>query len=139
MKNISVLSRKFSEYMSKGNANSAVKLLSSNIEGGVLSLNKETLIKSDIQDDIGSKMLTKHNLTEDTEAAFIELNFRKCMWLLCATYRAPTQNHDYFFDNINKCLDVYSAYETVALADDFNAQVGEKWFDTFLYQHERIP
>ena len=139
MKNISVLSRKFSEYMSKGNANSAVKLLSSNIEGGVLSLNKETLIKSDIQDDIGSKMLTKHNLPEDTEAAFIELNFRKCMWLLCATYRAPTQNHDYFFDNINKCLDVYSAYETVALAGDFNAQVGEKWFDTFLYQHERIP
>ena len=87
MKNISVLSRKFSEYMSKGNANSAVKLLSSNIEGGVLSLNKETLIKSDIQDDIGSKMLTKHNLPEDTEAAFIELNFRKCMWLLCATSR----------------------------------------------------
>ena len=139
MKNISVLSRKFSEYMSKGNANSAVKLLSSNTEGGVLSLNKETLIKSDIQDDIGSKMLTKHNLTEDTEAAFIELNFRKCMWLLCATYRAPTQNHDYFFDNIDKCLDVYSAYETVALAVDFNVQVGEKWFDTFLYQHERIP
>ena len=139
MKNISVLSRKFSEYMSKGNANSAVKLLSSNTEGGVLSLNKETLIKSDIQDDIGSKMLTKHNLPEDTEAAFIELNFRKCMWLLCATYRAPTQNHDYFFDNIDKCLDVYSAYETVALAVDFNVQVGEKWFDTFLYQHERIP
>ena len=84
-------------------------------------------------------MLTKHNLPEDTEAAFIELNFRKCMWLLCATYRAPTQNHDYFFDNIDKCLDVYSAYETVALAVDFNVQVGEKWFDTFLYQHERIP
>ena len=30
------------------------------------------------QDGIPSKMLTKHNLAEDIEAAFIELNIRKC-------------------------------------------------------------
>ena len=78
-------------------------------------------------------MLTKHNLPEDIETAFIELNVRKCMWLLCATYRAPSQNHNYFFDNIDKGLDVYSTYERVALAGDFNAKVGEKSFDTFLY------
>ena len=89
-----------------------------------------------VRDDIPSKMLTKHNLPEDIEAAFIELNFRKCKWLLCATYRAPSQNHNYFFDNIDKGLDVYSTYERVALAGDFNAQVGEKSFDAFLYQHE---
>ena len=45
-----------------------------------------------VRDDTPSKMLTKHNLSEDIEAAFIELNFRKCRWLLCATYRAPLQN-----------------------------------------------
>ena len=89
-----------------------------------------------VRDDIPSKMLTKHNLPEDIEAAFIELNFRKCKWLLCATYRAPSQNHNYFFDNVDKGLDVNSTYERVALAGDFNAQVGEKLFDTFLYQHE---
>ena len=88
-----------------------------------------------VRDDTPSKMLTKHNLPEDIEAAFIELNFCKCKWLLCATYRAPSQNHNYFFDNIDKCLDVYSTYERVALAGDFNAKVGEKSFDTFLYQH----
>ena len=86
-----------------------------------------------VRDDIPSKMLTKHNLPEDIEAAFIELNFRKCKWLLCATYRAPSQNHNYFFDNIDKGLDVYSTYERVALAGDFNAKVSEKSFDTFLY------
>ena len=31
---------------------------------------------------------------------------------------------------------MYSTYERVALAGDFNAQVGEKQFDTILYQHE---
>ena len=89
-----------------------------------------------VRDDIPSKMLTKHNLPEDIEAAFIELNFRKCKWLLCATYRAPSQNHNYFFDNIDKCLVVYSTYERVALGCDFNAHVGGKLFDTFLYQYE---
>ena len=77
-----------------------------------------------VRDDIPSKMLTKHNFPEDTEAAFIELNFRKRRWLLCATYRAPSQNYNYFFDNIDKGLDVYSTYKRVALAGDFNAQVG---------------
>ena len=86
-----------------------------------------------VWDYISSKMLTKHDLPEGIEAAFIEMNFRKCKWLLCATYRAPSQNHYYFFDNIDKCLDVYSTYERVALAIDFNVQVGEKSFDTFLY------
>ena len=89
-----------------------------------------------VRDDIPSKMLTKHDLPEDIEAGFIELNFRKCKWLLCATYRAPSQNDNVFFDNIDKCLDVYSTYERVALAGDYNAKVGEKLFDTFLYQHK---
>ena len=84
-----------------------------------------------VRDDIPSKMLTKHNIPEDTEAAFIKLNFRKCKWLLYATYRAPSQNHNGFFDNIDKCLDVYSTYERVALAGDFHAQVSEKSFDAF--------
>ena len=99
--------------------------LDRNINGGGLMIY--------VRDDIPSKMLTKHNLPKDIEAAFIELNFRKCKWLLYATYRAPSQNHNYFFDNIDKGLDVYSTYERVAVAGDFNAQVGEKSLDTFLY------
>ena len=89
-----------------------------------------------VWDGIPSKTLTKHNLPEDIEAAFIELNFHKSKWLLCTTYPAPIQNHNYFFDNIDKGLDVYSTYERVALAGDFNSQVGEKSFHTFLYQYE---
>ena len=50
-----------------------------------------------VRNDIPSKMLIKHNLPEDIEAAFTELNFHKCKWLLGAIYRAPSQNHNYFF------------------------------------------
>ena len=92
-----------------------------------------------VRDDIPRKMLTKHNLLEDIEAALIELNFRKCKWLLCATNRAPSHNHDYFLDNIDECLDVHSTYERVALADGFNAQVGEKLFDTFYINMNLFP
>ena len=55
-----------------------------------------------VRDYIPSKMLAKHNLPEDIEAAFIELNFRKCKRFICATYRAPSQNHNYLFNNIDK-------------------------------------
>ena len=55
---------------------------------------------------------------------------------MCATYRPPSQNHKYLFDNTDKDLYVYSTYERVVLAGDFNARVGEKFFDTFLNRHE---
>ena len=50
--------------------------------------------------------------------------------------KKPFQNHNYFFDNIDKILDVYSTYEQVALTGNCNAQVRENLFDTLLYQHE---
>ena len=55
---------------------------------------------------------------------------------MCATYHPSSQNHNHLFDNIGKGLHVYTTYESVDLAGDYNVQVGEKLFDTFLYQHE---
>ena len=89
-----------------------------------------------VRGDMRSKILMKHNLPEDIEAPFTELNLQKCKWLLCAPYRPPSKNHNYFFDNIDKGLGVYSTDENVALAVDFNVQVGGKSFDTFLFQRE---
>ena len=43
MKNIHVVSRKFREYMNNRNVNSTIKLLSNNMEGGVVPSNKETI------------------------------------------------------------------------------------------------
>ena len=56
--------------------------------------------------DIPSKIVTKHCFPKDIEALLIELNFRKCKWLLCGFYH-PQYQKEYFFDNIDMALYVY--------------------------------
>ena len=85
-----------------------------------------------VRKDIPTKVLTKHNLPEDIEGIFLEINFRKSKWLLCRTYHLSSQNDQYFFDNIDKTLDIYCSYEKIVLAD-FNAQERERLLDTFLH------
>ena len=69
---------------------------------------------------------------------FIELNFRKCKWLLSGNYHPPSQSDQYFFDKLDNTLDVSFNYENILLVDDFNGQIGETCLDTFLYQHENL-
>ena len=88
-----------------------------------------------ITEDISSKLITKHCFPKDIEALFIELNLRKCKWLLCGLYHPPSQKDQYFFDNIDKALDVYSTYEKVILGGTFVSQIDENCIDTFMYQH----
>ena len=58
------------------------------------------------REDIPTKILTKQNLPEDIEGIFLEINFRKSKWLLCRIYHPPSQNDEYFFDNLDKALDI---------------------------------
>ena len=51
-------------------------------------------------------------------------------------YHPPSQPDQYFFDNLDKALDVYSTCEKALITGDFNAQEGKKCLNTFLYQHE---
>ena len=64
---------------------------------------------------------------------FLEINFRKSKCLLCGTYHPPSQNDQYFVDNIDKALNIYCSYEKIVLAGDVNAQEGERLLDTFLH------
>ena len=65
-------------------------------------------------------MLIKHKFPDDIEALFVEINFRKCKWLLCGLYHPASQSDHYFFDNLHKALDVYSTYEKALITGDFN-------------------
>ena len=56
-------------------------------------------------------------------------------WLLIRTYHPPSENNQYYFECLDKALDVYSHYERVILTGDFNTQENEYVFDLFLYQH----
>ena len=89
-----------------------------------------------VREDIPSKELRKHLFPNDIERTFVQTNFRKSKWLLCVTSQPRSQSDQYYFDNIDKALDVYCQYENILLVGDFNAQTGEKCFDDFLFQHE---
>ena len=89
-----------------------------------------------VREDIPSKVLRKHLFLNDIEGIFVEINFRKNKWLLCGTYHPPLRSDQYYFDNIGKVLDAYCQYDRVVLIGGFNAQIGEKCFEDFLFQHQ---
>ena len=67
---------------------------------------------------------------------FFQINFRKIKWLLGWIYHPPSQPDQYFFDSLDKALDVYCNYEKVVLVGDFNAKIAEMYLGNFLFQHE---
>ena len=43
-----------------------------------------------VREDIPNKELSKHTFPHDIEGLFIEINLRKCKWLLFGTYHPPS-------------------------------------------------
>ena len=43
-----------------------------------------------IHNTISRKILEKHIFAINVESIFVELNLRKCKWLLCGTYHPPS-------------------------------------------------
>ena len=89
-----------------------------------------------IRDSIPSKILEKYSCPKHIECLFMELNFRKCKWLLCGTYHPPSENDEYYFNYVNKALDRYSNYKKVSLVGDFNTEITEHYIEPFLYGHK---
>ena len=89
-----------------------------------------------IREDIASKLLDKHVFPYDMEGLFVELNFRKCKWLLFGTYHPLSQADIYYFDNLDKTFDTYSSYEKRLLIGDFNKKISEPCIDSFIYEHD---
>ena len=88
-----------------------------------------------ICDDIPSILLTKHVFSDDIEGLFIKLNFRKVQWLLFGTYQPPSQKDSYYFNNLDKALDLYIHYDKKLLVGDFSTEVSDNILSTILYQH----
>ena len=66
-----------------------------------------------IREDILSKRLDKHVFPYDMEGLLVELNFRKCKWLLFRTYHPPSQADIYYFDNLDKAFDTSLFFERI--------------------------
>ena len=75
-----------------------------------------------IRENIPSKLLEKHNFSDDIEGLFVELNFRKVKWLLFGTYHLPSQNGIYYFNQLDKAINTYNNCDKVLLIRDFNAE-----------------
>ena len=70
------------------------------------------------------------------EALFVEINLRKCKFLLVGTYHSThpdygTSDNDLFVQ-MGLTLDVYGSYEKFLLADDFNVQEHQPCMQDFL-------
>ena len=89
-----------------------------------------------VRKHIPSKLLQKRVFAVDIEGLFIELNFRKCQWLLFGTYHPPSWEDQYYCNNLDEILDTYCQYDKVLLSGDFNSEMSEVCFDSFLYQHD---
>ena len=59
-----------------------------------------------IREDISCKELKSHGFVEDIAGIFIEINLRKCKWLLFTTYHPPSQYDKYFFDYLRRDLEI---------------------------------
>ena len=89
-----------------------------------------------IREDVPCKKLKSHSFAEDTEGTFIEINLRKCKWLLFAMYHPPSQCDKYFFHYLRRSLDIYSAsYDKFVLIGDFNSEESEDTLAHFLNYH----
>ena len=89
-----------------------------------------------VRKDIPSKFLRKHLFPNGIEEIFVEINFSKSKLQLCSTYNPPSQSDQYYVDNIGKALDIYCQYGKVVLVENLTAQIEERCFDEFLFQHQ---
>ena len=50
-----------------------------------------------IHDTVSSQILEKHIFANNVESSFVELNFRKCKWLIYETHHLPSQSNEFIF------------------------------------------
>ena len=90
-----------------------------------------------VSKDIISKQLYKHSFTYDIEGIFIEINLKKCKWLLFGTYHPPSQPDFYYFENVSCALDIDTKfYDKILFICDFISEDSEPCFSDFLNRHE---
>ena len=63
----------------------------------LIGIEKWSQVMTYVRENIPSKLLKKYVLPSDIECMFLELDFRKCKWLLVGTYHLPSQNDHFFF------------------------------------------
>ena len=90
-----------------------------------------------VRDDIPSKKLSRHTFPADIEGIFLEINLLKTKWLLYGSYHPPSQVDTYYFDYLERALDIYNNFYTnFLLTGDFNSEETETCMHNLLHQYD---
>ena len=92
-----------------------------------------------VREDIPSKVLNKHNFSENIEGLFVEVNLRKMKLLFFGTYHSTHNVYGSpdikYFEQLGLALDVYSNYDKFLLAGDFNVEEDAECLQEFLFHY----
>lgn len=94
-----------------------------------------------IREDIPSKQFTKHNLSENIEGIFVEINLRKVnlrkvQWFLFRTYHPSWKQAKDFLKQVHYALDTsIQIYNKLILAGDFTFDETESISSECLYKN----
>ena len=86
-----------------------------------------------INEKIPCKTVSFEGLPDDCEVTLIELSIKSRKWLCNDLYKLPSQNENYFLENLSLALTKMSCdYENVMLIEDFNLTVENKNLEVFM-------
>jgi hypothetical protein len=75
-----------------------------------------------VRSDIPSRLLNDFSFDTSIQILPVELNLRKCKWLLLSIYRPPHQDLKYFLTSLSDALSFYSvSYDNLLIVGDFNS------------------
>ena len=76
-----------------------------------------------ISSSIPSRQLHYKNLNLSIQAVPFEINLRKDKWLVISVYRPPSQNSEYFLNELDKIIDYFSvSNDNHVIIGDFNLE-----------------
>ena len=76
-----------------------------------------------IKSHLPSRRLTNYTTPKDIQVISFQLNLRKERWMFLCIYRPPTQNKQYFLDNLTMIVDHYSSiYDNHIILGDSNLE-----------------
>ena len=76
-----------------------------------------------INSSISSRQIHCRNLNLSMQAVPFKINFRKDKWLVISVYRPPSQNSEYFLNELDKIIDYFSvSYDNHVIIGEFNLE-----------------
>jgi hypothetical protein len=90
-----------------------------------------------VRENIPCRRLLNYSLPEDIEGIFVELNLRNKKWILCGTYKPPSQKKCYYLSSMQKAIDYYrSGCEKFVILGDLNMEMHESTMEEFCSSNE---